>query len=314
MISPSRRTSIIVGDMDKALRFYRDLLGMNVFYDQVVDAEATGQLLGVPGAKIRIVSLAVGGSTNGMVGLISFLSPSLAPRQEARSITTDPDVLLLFMSQDIDLVRTHAALAETGTQIVCPPTAYEVPERGTISGFTCIDPDGITVALMRFGPVEGTDGTQKITASPIRRTSLVVGDLERSRSFYESVLGMKVFYNQVIESEVEGRLLGIPGATVHVVSLQSGEAAEGMVGLLSVKSGSVNPRKAIRQAVKVPDVVLVFITDEIEAVYQRLQTWGATIQCPPVEYEIPGRGTCVGLSVYDPDGILIEFTQFGPLT
>jgi len=313
MISPSRRTSIIVSDLDKSLPFYRDRLGMKVFYDQVVEAEATGQLLGVPKAKVRIVSLTVGDSTTGMVGLISFLSPKITPRLEAQKVNPQADVLLLFMAENIDLIRTHQILAQAGTPIVCPPTAYDVPERGTISGFTCVDPDGITIALMRFGGLEAVGKSLEVTASPIRRTSIVVGDLERSRSFYEKVMGFKVFYDQVIESEAEGRMLGLPGAKVRVISLQSGTAVEGMVGLLSVLSAKVNPRQTVRQALKTPDVALVFMTDEIVAVYERAKAWGATIQCPPVEYEIPQRGTCAGLTFYDPDGLLIEMTQFGPL-
>jgi hypothetical protein len=51
----------------------------------------------------------------------------------------------------------------------------------------------------------------------------------------------------------------------------------------------------------------------MEQTHGKLVEHGANIQCPPLEYEIPGRGICAGMSGYDPDGVLFEFTQFGPL-
>ena len=41
MVSPARRTAIVVSDMERSLHLYRDVLGMAVFYDQVIEAEAT---------------------------------------------------------------------------------------------------------------------------------------------------------------------------------------------------------------------------------------------------------------------------------
>ena len=311
MISPGRRTTIVVSDMETSLRFYRDLLGMNLFYDQQVAAEATGRLLGVPGAKVRIVSLQSDDSTTGMVGLLSFIAPDLKPRRQVPEATSEPDVLMLFMAEDIDILATYACMKAAEVQIVSAPVQYEVPERGMICGFTCKDPDGITVALMRFGDLQQPGG--EIKASPIRRTTIVVNDMERSLSFYREVMGMRVFYDQEISSPEEGLMLGIPGTRVRIVSLQSGEAVEGMVGLISILDRPAHPRAQIRKLISEPDIALVYVTDEIEAVHAKLENWGAKIQSAPVAYEIPGRGMCVGLSAYDPNGVMVEFTQFGPL-
>ncbi|MBM3792003.1 MAG: hypothetical protein FJW35_16860, partial [Acidobacteria bacterium] len=84
MMRPLRRATIVVSDLERSLAFYRDILSLRVFYDQVIDAEATGRLLGVPGAKVRLVSLQAGDSVEGMVGLLSFLTPPARPREEVR--------------------------------------------------------------------------------------------------------------------------------------------------------------------------------------------------------------------------------------
>ena len=312
MISPVRRTTLVVSDMDQSLSFYRDLLGMQVFYDHEIQAEAPAKLMGVPDCRVRLVSLQSDDSVNGMVGLLSFLSPPIKPRSQIQEHISDPDAALLFMADDIDIQSTFHHLKQAGCEIVCPPLEYSVPERGPLCGFTCKDPDGLLLALMRFGPL-GQPGGQ-VKASPTRRTTIVVGDMEASLKFYQDTLGLRVFYDQEIVSEEEGRLLGVPGAGIRIVSLQAGTDEEGMVGLMQFIFPDVDPRAQVRSLAAAPDLFLIFLTDDILGVHARLVQSGADVKCPPIEYEIPGRGTSAGLTCYDPNGVLVEFTQFGPLS
>lgn len=286
---------------------------MQVFYDQEIQAEASAKLMGVPDCRVRLVSLQSGDSVNGMVGLLTFLSPQIQPRADIQKQLSDPDAALLFMADDIDIQATFKRLQESGVEIVCPPLEYEVPERGPSSGFTCKDPDGLLVTLMRFGSLQQPASCGHVKASPTRRTTIVVGDMDASLQFYRDTLGLTVFYDQEIASEEEGRLMGIPGARLRIVSLQSETAEEGMVGLMQFISPDIDPRAQVRQVVANPDLFLIFLTDDIQGVHARMLQTGADVKCPPIEYEIPGRGTSAGLTCYDPDGVLIEFTQFGPL-
>lgn len=311
MTHPIRRVTIVVSDLEKSLFLYRDLLGMQVFYDQIIKSEATSMLLGVPHAEVRIVSLQEENTTVGMIGLLDFLTPSIKPRKEIKSRLHHSDIFLLMMSENIDIKRTFYHLKDSGIKILCPPLEYEVPQRGLISGFTCLDPDGVSLAIMRFGSLKKSEG--KIKGSPLRRVSLVVDDLDRSLFFYRDILGLKIFYDQEILSEEEGKMLGIPGARVRIVSLQGDHSTIGMVGLLSIISPPIQPRKIIRQFIQAPDIILIFNTEDIETIFKKVQDAGVPIQSPPIEYEIPGRGLCAGFSCYDPNGILVEFTQFGPI-
>jgi hypothetical protein len=108
-------------------------------------------------------------------------------------------------------------------------------------------------------------------------------------------------------------MLGVPGARIRIISLQGGDCPKGMVGLLSFIDPPFQPRKRVREWISIPDVALIFNTDRIEMIFKKLQVEKWEIQSGLIEYEIPGRGLCTGLSCYDPNGILIEFTQFGPL-
>lgn len=313
MISPVRRTTIVVSDMERSLHFYKELLGMKVFYDQEIKAPESAKLLGVPGASTRLVSLQADDCVNGMVGLLQFFTPEIKPRAVIKAEITEPDVAILFMADDIDITATYARLKKAGFEMVCEPIAYSAPERGPISGFTCKDPDGVLVAVMRFGELQQQQIGGTVKASPTRRTTIVVSDMEASIAFYRDVVGMEVFYDQKIDSPEEGKLLGVKDAAVRIVSLQSGDSAEGMVGLMSFESPKIKTRQAVARLVSEPDLCLIFLTDEIEAVHERMVEHGAKVKCAPLEYEIPGRGISAGLTCYDPDGIVLEFTQFGPL-
>jgi catechol 2,3-dioxygenase-like lactoylglutathione lyase family enzyme len=141
----------------------------------------------------------------------------------------------------------------------------------------------------------------------------VVDDLQASLAFYRDTLGLTVFYDQEIASAGEARLLGVPGARVRIVALQSGDAVEGMVGLLAFQSPSFAPRRLIRARTAAPDVLLIFLTERIRELCARLEARRVPIVCPPIAYEIPGRGISAGLTCRDPNGVMVEFTQFGPM-
>jgi hypothetical protein len=60
-----RRTTIIVRDMEKSLALYRDVLGMKVNYDTVVQTSGVALPAGVPGAKARLVPMTGGSAGSG---------------------------------------------------------------------------------------------------------------------------------------------------------------------------------------------------------------------------------------------------------
>jgi catechol 2,3-dioxygenase-like lactoylglutathione lyase family enzyme len=310
LLSPLRRTTIFVNDMERSLELYRDVLGMTVFYDQVIAAPETAQFLGVPGARTRVVSLQGGDTPFGMVGLVSFLHPDIAPRRQLRASVEGPDLLFLFTGE-IDIRAVHTKVAEAGHEILCEPLAYEVPERGVISGFTCVDDNDVVVAVMRFGGLDEPGGTR---VGPMRRVSIIVDDMEASLAFYRDTMGLRVFYDQEITSPEEGMMLGLPGAKVRVVSLQSGDSDIGMVGLVEVREPGLPPKAPVRESVGAPDAALVFVTESMHSMHEKVTTAGVRLQTAPLEYEIPQRGICAGMSFYDPSGLLMDITQLAPLS
>jgi catechol 2,3-dioxygenase-like lactoylglutathione lyase family enzyme len=265
----------------------------------------------VPGARVRLVSLQGAESVSGMVGLLCFLSHPLAPRGRIGELGLPLDTVLLFMPEDPDIGALYARVCDRGAPIVSPPVQYDTPRRGPAVGFSCKDPDGVLVAVVRFGTLAPDGMTAAV--GPLRRTTIVVDDIEASLAFYRDILGFGVFTDQRTASEGEARLLGVPGARVRIVSLQSQGAVQGMVGLMAFEEPPLTPRSRIREILSEPDVLFIFMTERISDLHERLKRNGVPVRCPPIEYEIPGRGVCAGMTCCDPDGIVVEFTQFGPI-
>ncbi len=308
MVSPVRRTTIVVGDIERSLAFYREALGLKVFYDQEIAAEATGRLLEVPGARVRLVSLQGEDSVAGMVGLMAFRSHPIRPRQRIGELGLRWDSVLLFVADDLDVGTVFGRVSTAGAPIVSPLMQYDIPQRGRATGFACQDPDGVLVVVMRFGPFQPEGKTAAV--GPIHRTTIVVDDIEQSLSFYRDILGLSVYDDRLIASEEATLLLGVPGARARIVSLQSQGSVHGMLGLMAFDAPPPNPRRLNRQHVGEPGILLVFLTGRITALRDQLEQNGVRIKCPPIEYEIPDRGICAGMTCYDPSGVVVEFTQF----
>lgn len=62
MIKSLGHVGLSVSDMDRSLAFYRDQMGMEVVMDLDISDDRIAKVIGVPGAKCRIVHLALGGN------------------------------------------------------------------------------------------------------------------------------------------------------------------------------------------------------------------------------------------------------------
>ena len=80
-------TGISVSDMDMSLAFYRDVLGLEVFFDNVLDTEYLRSILQTPFSEIRIARVAVPNS--GHLELLEYrdagipAGPRVVPSQPA---------------------------------------------------------------------------------------------------------------------------------------------------------------------------------------------------------------------------------------
>lgn len=145
-----------VADMDAALAFYRDLIGMTVVCDEELSGEQLESTVGIAGARIRCVELSFGSGTP-YLELLQYIVPAGNPVQ-ARSC--DPGTgHIAFRVQDID--ETYRRLSAAGVKFVSPPLEIGGGYFKGDHAVYCEDPEGWTVELWQVA-TEGERPEQNV--------------------------------------------------------------------------------------------------------------------------------------------------------
>jgi len=149
----------------------------------------------------------------------------------------------------------------------------------------------------------------------VRRTTLIVRDVDRSLAFYRDALGMKVVYDREIVRP--GRENDPPGTQrkMRLALLRANDDFVGVVGLLEYTSPRLPdmPNEAERPGIG--EVILVINASDLDQRFERVRaTPGVRVASEPqlTDYPSPdGKGTIpVRVSaVWDPDGYFIELNQ-----
>jgi catechol 2,3-dioxygenase-like lactoylglutathione lyase family enzyme len=146
----------------------------------------------------------------------------------------------------------------------------------------------------------------------LKRTTLIVGDLERSLAFYRDVLGFTVWYDGEIVLSGVGLAAGGAGDRTRLVIVKAEDPVVGMIGLLQFTAPEL-PAPPVRQRLGIGDVVFVLQTDDVHAVHERARAFGARIHAAPHAFEVAGATgedlRMTSLSVWDPDGYFLEINQ-----
>lgn len=308
MSYPMRRISLPTVKIEETIRFYQDVFGMTVFYDQVMEpVPGTESLLGPEGLKPhRIVSLQQGNSVTGMMGLIDYMQPELGIKPFVKEENGPFPVVVVFLVEDIEAVAQK--VRKTGYRIVGGPSSFEIPGVGTGAGMSFVDPNGVLVELTQL-PKKDPQLTEPI--SSIRRVTVPVvkGTMDKTVAFYEKVFGLKVYYDDVVVSEPDKSLLDLPGVVrTRLVSLQSNDERFGMVGLIEYLEPDVQWQGFSKKKGYPYEVIFVFLVDDMNDVITKATAEGGKLLARKL-YEIPQRGMVDGAMLEDPNGVVIDLTQ-----
>jgi catechol 2,3-dioxygenase-like lactoylglutathione lyase family enzyme len=145
-ISRIDHVGITVSDVDRALGFYRDLLGLRLVADNTISEPAVAELLGLDSVQLRIVDLDSGDGR--IVELIQYLRPA-GRRLDYKSSDAATEHIAFTVD---DLAGVRARLAEAGATIVSRrPLTIDDPG-GSFDGAICLyvrDPDGAILELVQ---------------------------------------------------------------------------------------------------------------------------------------------------------------------
>lgn len=122
-VTPLRRTAITVDDLDRSLRFYRQVLGLSVWMRGRAGAEnpTFARLMGAPSGTVRYAILQSGVVEWGMVGLFEVSSPR-PPRRPLREPGRNHrgEACLVFYTPDVRRIHRLASRRGRGSSASRP--------------------------------------------------------------------------------------------------------------------------------------------------------------------------------------------------
>jgi len=199
--------SPIVADLDRSVRFYRDLLG----FERAPQSQASPM---PPDARLRSETLHVAGARCG-IELVQF---DRIDRQAVRRRMQDPGaVTLILLVRDIDALfaRLKAArvdVATTGGAPVMPsPTSKS---RAVIVR----DPDGNFVELAQLDPLPATSVPTTSNVFDLR-FRVTVNDLDEAVRYYQDALGIEGKSAAFTAGAGVMAMMGLPASVEYRVNM-----------------------------------------------------------------------------------------------
>ena len=141
-----RRSTLIVRDIEKSLDLYRDSIGMELIYDQIIERD---------GNEIRLIFLKTKDDYVGVLGLVDYEYNNPDADVKKKPIRkegfTPQNTVLVFNTNDLD-ARWKKIINTAGIEVIQKPTYTEYPSydgssviKVNVSKF--YDPDGNLVEL-----------------------------------------------------------------------------------------------------------------------------------------------------------------------
>jgi catechol 2,3-dioxygenase-like lactoylglutathione lyase family enzyme len=191
----------------------------------------------------------------------------------------------------------------------------------------------IGAALLLSGCVVAVDNSSApaakppITASPgvsvpterlptdIRRTTMIVRDMENSLKLYRDVMGMKVNYDAVFPMSGVALPAGVPGAKARLVLLNGNDPFIGWIGLMEWLDPKLPDPGPYPTRMGIGGHVIITQTQNVDATCAAAaKVPRVTVTAPARDQTYPGRNGAPdiivrGCNFFDPDGTLIEMNQ-----
>jgi catechol 2,3-dioxygenase-like lactoylglutathione lyase family enzyme len=304
-----KRTTLIVDDVRRSIAFYRDVVGMTLYYDQPMTVGGKIIPAGVPGAKVHLGIMEGNHTDVAKIGLLQWTDPPLArPATPYRTRMGVGDIVVVTETPDIK--GLYARLKNSpDCRIHCPPHDWSVPTpdgkgRIELTTLSFFDPDGF------FFEVNHKRNQPNLPTFGVRRTTLIVRDIDRSVDFYRRVMGMETWYDQTMT--VGGQVLpaGTPGAKVRVAILKGADAAVGMFGIMAFLDPPIENPPLPKRPLRIRDAIFVAHADDVHAIHARMQGEYCHVCCPPSDDTVTAAdGATLKLttmSFFDPDGYFFE--------
>jgi len=112
--------------------------------------------------------------------------------------------------------------------------------------------------------VSAPDAATQKFPTDLRRTSLIVSDIDESLKLYRDILGFQVNYDAEVTMSGVALPAGESGAKARLVLVSSNDSWVGWIGLLQWLDPTLNPPEKPRTRMGIGDALLVFNTEKVD--------------------------------------------------
>ena len=152
-----------------------------------------------------------------------------------------------------------------------------------------------------------------MATTTVKRTTLIVRNIEASSKWYEEILDMSLYYDDTITLSGQGLAAGKKGDVTHLKIYKCSDPVIGMIGLLQWLDPELPAPEKIPTKVDYGNPTFVVDTDNVDEVYKKALALGTHIHSEPHEWSVRGADgniiNFITLSVFDPDGYFYEINQ-----
>jgi catechol 2,3-dioxygenase-like lactoylglutathione lyase family enzyme len=268
---------ITVSEMDRSVKFYRDVLG----FKKISDTESYGQqyedLQGIFGLRIHVVRMQLGEE---VIELTDYLtSGGRSIPEDAKSndlIFQHIAIVVSDMDEAYALLRKNMTMhVSTGPQTI--PASNKAA--AGIKAFYFHDPDMHNLELIYFPKGKGQSKWQNTKARlflGIDHTAIGVSDTDSSLKFYENILGIERKGESWNAGMEQAHLNFVEGASLHITGLRA-QQGPGIEFLQYLHPGAGKPYPADSKTDDIWHWQTSLVVNNAEAVYNRLKSSGYTI-------------------------------------
>ncbi|MGH3430995.1 MAG: VOC family protein [Mycobacteriales bacterium] len=143
-ITGLNHVSITTANLDRALGFYQDLLGLELLGDGEVERPHLDRIIGLGHVRLRWAELDLGSGQ--ILELFQYLEPPGTPLEQR---TSDPGSVHLALNVD-DIHTIHTRLIAAGVTTRSEPIPIPTGNWAGAWSLYAVDPDGVTIELIQL--------------------------------------------------------------------------------------------------------------------------------------------------------------------
>jgi catechol 2,3-dioxygenase-like lactoylglutathione lyase family enzyme len=152
------RTSIFCRDIDKSLELYRDVLGLTIIEDKIVEGKGIGGMVGLGDCRMHIIYLQSPAPDGALVALFEITNPQPPglPEPESFARVSAGQPALVFDSDEVHEI--YRELDRRGYRVLTPPMRYVKPDdseytkAGVYTELIFFDPDNVLISIVQYQP------------------------------------------------------------------------------------------------------------------------------------------------------------------